>query len=271
MRPTPYVASLRVYEPITAFKPDDQARWNQIAVTSPTGWDEQKKALCRTIINQPMSLKPDGAHVLEHEGSRYVAPWSTATRCWASLDDFKSTLPATLVKFFLPQKIEDAIKVNSEVVEDKISHIITATWSIPPRWFSLFEPSDRLRGANDDGAYTILRTSISNAKQRCLFAHQAVVNAFGYGPIEEEIAGLQNWLRIFNSQSIVECDYGGLAVYLEKSLVENGETGLDADTSIEDVAKSLAGLAAGDGALAGKGYERLVTRWRRVASFEQAM
>ena len=58
---------------------------------------------------------------------------------------------------------------------------------------------------------------------------------------------------------------------LEKSLIENGEPGLNADTSIEDVAKSLAGLAAGDGALAGKGYERLVTRWRRVASFEQAM
>jgi hypothetical protein len=209
--------------------------------------------------------------VLEHEGIRYVAPWSTAARCWAALDDFKSTLSATLVEFFLPQKIEDAINVNSEVVEDKVSHIITTTWSIPPRWFSLFEPSDRLRGTNDDGAYTILRTSISNAKQRCLFAHQAVVNAFGNGPIEEEIADLLHWLEIFNDQSIVECDYGGLAVYLEKSLVENGEPGLNADTSIEDVAKSLAGLAAGDGALAGKGYERLVTRWRRVASFEQAM
>jgi hypothetical protein len=271
MRPTPYVASLRVYEPITTFKQNDQARWNQIAVTSPTGWDEQRKALCRTIVIEPPASKPDGAHVFEHEGKRYIAPWSTAARCWAALDDFKSTLPATLVKFFLPQKIEDAINVSSDVVEYKISHIITATWSIPPRWFALFEPSDRLRGANEDGAYTILRTSISSAKQRCLFAHQAVVNAFGNGPIEQEIADLLQWLGIFNEQSIVECDYGGLAVYLEKSLIENGEPGLNADTSIEDVARSLAGLAAGDGTLAGQGYERLVTRWRRVASFEQAM
>jgi hypothetical protein len=37
------------------------------------------------------------------------------------------------------------------------------------------------------------------------------------------------------------------------------------------VARSLAGLAASDGALAGQGYERLVARWRRVAAFEQAM
>ena len=271
MRPTPYVASLRVYEPITAFKPEDQARWNQIAVASPTGWDEQKKALRRIIVTEPPALKPDGAHVLEHQGTRYIAPWSTAARCWVALEDFKSSLPVTLSKFFLPQKIEDAINVNSVAVEDKVSHIITATWSIPPRWFALFDPSDRLRGTNKDGAFTILRTSISNAKQRCLFAHQAVVNAFGNGPIEQEIADLLQWLAIFNDESIVECDYGGLAIYLEKSIVENGEPGLNADTSIEDVARSLAGLAAGDGALAGQGYERLVTRWRRVASFEQAM
>ena len=271
MRPTPYVASLRVYEPITAFKPADQLRWHQIAVTSPTGWDEQNRALRRTIVTEPPALKADGAHVLEHESKRYIAPWSTSARCWAALDDFKSSLPPTIIKFFLPQTIEDAIMINSEVVEDKVSHIITAAWNIPPRWFSLFEPNDRLRGTNEDGSYTILRTSISNAKQRCLFAHQAVVNAFGSGPIEQEIADLLQWLTIFHSESIVECDYGGLAIYLEKTLIESGEPGLSADTSIEDVARSLAGLAAGDGALAGQGYERLVTRWRRVAAFEQAM
>ena len=163
------------------------------------------------------------------------------------------------------------LSLNSESIEDKVSHIITANWIIPPRWFSLFEVSDRIRGTNGDGVFTILRTPISSAKQRCLFAHQAVVSAFGNGPIEQEIAGLLEWLSIFDANSIVECDYGGLAVYLEKSLIESGQPGIGADTSIEDVASSLAGLAAGDGALAGRGYERLVTRWRRVAAFEQAM
>ena len=69
----------------------------------------------------------------------------------------------------------------------------------------------------------------------------------------------------------MECDYGGLASYLNRSLTEQGQPGLEADTSVEDVARSLAWLAAGDGALAGQGYERLVTRWRRVAAFEQAI
>ena len=135
----------------------------------------------------------------------------------------------------------------------------------------MFEPSDRLRGENSNGVFTILRTSIANAKLRCTFAHESVKNAFGEGPIEGEIADLLSWLEIFHPQSIVECDYGGLANYLNKSLIENGEPGLNSDTSIEDVNRSLAGLAVGDGALAGQGYERLVRRWRRVAAFEQAI
>ena len=271
MLPTPYVASLRVYEPLDSFEPADQLRWNQILVTSPTGWDEQNRALKRAILIESPSLKADGAHILEHENKKYVAPWSTAARCWSALEDFKSSLPASVFEFFLPQSAEDAININSDVIEDKVSHIITSTWNIPPRWFALFEPSDRLRGENSNGVFTILRTSIANAKQRYTFAHESVKNAFGEGPIEGEIADLLAWLEIFDPQSIVECDYGGLANYLNKSLIENGEPGLNADTSIEDVNRSLAGLAVGDGALAGQGYERLVRRWRRVAAFEQAM
>ena len=76
---------------------------------------------------------------------------------------------------------------------------------------------------------------------------------------------------MFHPKSLVELDYGGLAQYLESALIQSGEDGLEADTSVEDVLHSLAGLAAGDGSLAGQGYERLITRWRRVQAFEQAM
>ena len=270
MRPTPYVASLRVYEPIDSFEVVDQLRWSQIAITSPTGWDEQVRSLKRSITNEPPHLKPDGAHVLEHEGKRYIAPWSTAARCWAALDDFKYTLPPSVIKFFIPQTIEDSINSSIDMVEDKVSHILTSTWSIPPRWFALFSPDERLRGVNEDGHFTISRTAISNAKSRCTFTHQAVLGAFGEGAVEGEVAELLAWLEIFDPKSIVELDYGGLATYLNNQLIEQGEVGLDADTSIEDVASSIAGLASGDGALAGRGYERLVSRWRRVSALESA-
>ncbi len=270
MRPTPYVASLRVYEPIDSFEVADQLRWSQIAITSPTGWDEQVRSLKRSITNEPPNLKPDGAHILEHEGKRYVAPWSTAARCWAALDDFKYTLPPSVIKFFVPQTIEDSINSSIDMVEDKVSHILTSTWNIPPRWFALFSPDERLRGVNEDGHFTIMRTAIANAKSRCTFTHQAVLGAFGEGAVEGEVAELLAWLEIFDPKSIVELDYGGLATYLNKQLIESGEVGLDADTSIEDVTSSIAGLASGDGALAGRGYERLVSRWRRVSALESA-
>ena len=108
----------------------------------------------------------------------------------------------------------------------------------------------------------------SRAIGRAKTTHNAVKAAFGEGPVEQEILDLIDWLEMFHPKSMVELDYGGLADYLELSLAEEG--GLEADTSIEDIQSSIAGLAVGDGALAGRGYERLVTRWRKVAAFEGA-
>ncbi|MEJ0014136.1 MAG: hypothetical protein WDN07_00575 [Actinomycetota bacterium] len=270
MRPTPYVASLRVYEPMDAFESAEQLRWQAIPITASTGYDEQVRALRRLISGQPPALTSDGAHILEVQGKRYASPWSTAARCWAALSTFKESMPINVVSFFVPANVEESILVNSESVEDKVPHIITETWIIPPRWFSLFDPTERVRGHNDDGPFTVLRTSITNAKKRCMFTHQSVVETFGTGPIEQEIADLLEWLTMFHTESLVELDYGGLAGYLEQSLKEDGFEGLEADTSVEDIQLSLNGLSTGDGAKAGVGYERLISRWRKVAALEQA-
>jgi hypothetical protein len=270
MYPTPYVASLRVYEPIDAFEIKDQLRWAKIAITSKTFLDEQYLALTRLISDDLHAFKSDGAHLLDLNGTRYVAPWSTSARCWAAIDDFKSLLPSSLIPFFISEELEKSIKLPGEIIKDKVSHIITSTWGIPPRWFALFSPEDRLRGNDRDSVFTVLRTTIVNAKQRAIFTHESVLNAFGSGPIEAEISDLIKWLEIFDNRSIVELDYGGLAIYLNNLLLLSGEAGLDADTSVEDVASSIAGLASGDGALASRGYERLVSRWRKVAAMESS-
>ena len=271
MRPTPYVASLRIYEPLTSFSPADQLRWSTIPIESYTGREEELRALQRTILSEPPTLKADGAHIIDHDRVRYVSPWSTARRCWAAVEDFKNSLPSSVIPFFMPESLSDALGEETDGLENRVPHIISETWIIPPRWFSLFTPEERLRGNNDDGPFTIMRTDIANAKKRCMSTHQIVRQAFGPGPVEEEIVQLLNWLNVFHPESIVECDYGGLALYLEKSLTDDGEPGLEADRSIEDVTLSLQGLSNGDGALAGQGYEALVTRWRKVAALEQAM
>ena len=123
MRPTPYVASLRVYEPIDAFEPAEQLRWQAIPITASTGYDEQIRALRRLISSEPPALTADGAHILEFEGKRYVAPWSTAARSWAALETFKDSMPQNVARFFVPSNVEEAILINSENVEDKVPHI----------------------------------------------------------------------------------------------------------------------------------------------------
>jgi len=269
--PTPYVASLRIYEPIESFNPTDQLRWNEIKNQASTNYEEQLRALKRIIDPERSIARSDGAHVLTLDGKTYVAPWSTAGRCWAALSDFKNSLPSSVIPFFLTPNLEEVIKADGESLGRKVPHILNETWLIPPRWFALFEPSERLIGENELGAFTIVRTQLELAKKRCINAHMAVRKAFGPGPVEEEVIQLLNWLNVFDPRSIVELDYGGLAIYLDKSLRDEGEEGINADSSIEDVHRSIAGLAAGDGVMAGEGYERLVNRWRKVSALEQAM
>jgi hypothetical protein len=270
VRPTPYVASLRIYEPLSAFEPADRLRWQGIAIDDASYIFEETLALRRLVFPEPPAGRPDGVHILEVEGERYISPWATATRCWAALDNFKDSLPSTVVPFFITPAIEDVITAGVDLLEDKVPHILNETWVIPPRWFLLFQPDERQRGEDAHGLFTTARTTIALAKSRAQAAHETVVSAFGEGPVEQDLENLLEWLEMFHPKSFVELDYGGLAMYLDKSLRDNGEDGLLADTSIEDVAHSLSGLAAADGTLAGQGYERLMSRWRNVQSLESA-
>jgi hypothetical protein len=270
VRPTPYVASLRIYEPLTAFEPADRLRWSNLEIDPLSFRKEEELAMHRVVQPEPPAGRPDGVHVLDRDGVRFVSPWATATRCWAALDNFKDSLPSTVVPFFVSPALEEVITSGVDLLEDKVPHILNETWIIPPRWFILFSPDERSRGKNEFGYFSTALTTISNAKQRCDAAHDAVLNAFGEGPVEQELENLLSWLEMFHPESLVELDYGGLAHYMDKALRDSGEEGLEADSSIEDVTHSVEGLAASDGMMAGIGYQRLMSRWRLVQAFEQA-
>lgn len=269
MTPTPYVASLRIYEPLEAFDPVDRLRWQNIDGAIISRKQEQFLALKRVVFPESPLSQPDGAHILDLDGRRYVAPWATATRTWAAVEEFKVSLPQTVTTFFLPQSLEDVLTQGIDDEQQRVPHIITERWVIPPRWFTLFVPDEIERGHTDEGAYCRIRTHVSLAKQRVKVAHAAVLNAFGPGYVEAELAQLREWMELFHNESLLELDYGGLAMYMEQALAQQG-LDLTADTSVEDIAMSLVGLTRGDGALAGQGYQRIVSRWRSVQAFESA-
>lgn len=85
MRPTPYVASLRIYEPLSAFEPADRLRWQSLD-NDPFSFNrEEELSLHRVVQPEPPAGRPDGVHIFDRDGVRYVSPWATATRCWAAL------------------------------------------------------------------------------------------------------------------------------------------------------------------------------------------
>ena len=81
MRPTPYVASLRIYEPLSAFEPVDRLRWQALVISESSFIFEEELALRRLVFPETPTGRPDGVHILEVDGERYVSPWATATRC----------------------------------------------------------------------------------------------------------------------------------------------------------------------------------------------
>ena len=108
MRPTPYVASLRVYEPLSAFEPADRLRWEQVAPEAQFDSKnlEQSDSLQRVATLQLPNSRPDGVHILDLDGERYICPWSTSVRTWAALTEFKSTNVSTVVPFFISTPFE---------------------------------------------------------------------------------------------------------------------------------------------------------------------
>jgi len=186
------------------------------------------------------------------------------------MEEFRTSVPSSIYNFFIPREIESSMSEGGPEAFEKFPHIITERWMIPPRWFALFEPKERMVGYENSDAFTLFRTQISTAKKRCLETYAIVKRAFGEGSVEEEISQLHAWLNVFDKNSLLELDYGGLAGYLDNLIKSSGGDGIDQDTSIEDVLQSIAGLSKGDGILAGEGYSKVISRWRQIATFEQA-
>ena len=273
MHLTPYVAYLRVFEPLEVFPEKAQRLWVEKLgdeSSRSTLREEQRFTLFQTISGTSPITTSHGFHFMNIDGKIFISPWSISNRISFALENLKSSLPDYLMQFFIPRELEQGLSLKSIQFDSTISHVLSETWIIPPRWFAAFDSNERIIGKDIDGLFVKAQTRVSVAAERLVKAHKIVKQAFGSGPVESELVELLNWFNVFDPRSIVELDYGGLANFMDLSLKETGEVGIAADTSIEDVQQSLAGLMAGDGSMAGSGYSRIASRWRRVAAYEQA-
>jgi hypothetical protein len=134
-------------------------------------------------------------------------------------------------------------------------------WQVPVRWFLLFADDERVLDEDELGRPRLrYRTSLRKAIRR---AEQAVpvLRTSDLGPIAELIVDLHQWLVQFESQSLVELDYGSLCDDLTWDE-------LDDDHSALEVNAALDALFKGDYAAAAEMYQGAIARWAEVRSRE---
>ncbi len=281
-----YAAHLRVYEPLSGLAETERIRWQAYIAAGdvpsrPVQMVREHQVALAAVLAIPPRLDlsdgSDHAYVRELDGLTYVCPWRLQMRAWDAMDSFRSQLPDELRDAFFPAALsaaaEDARDVWRERNPQLRAGILTATWQVPIAWFLAFEASERRlvlgerrTDASPEGGLDralIYLTAMSRARRRIAKSLRVVQRIFGDGPATSNIEEVGRWLEEFHPHSLVELDYGGL-VHLVSDEV------LSEDVSVADLEEALERLIAGDLPAAGQCYERVISRWRSIASLEHA-
>jgi hypothetical protein len=278
---TPYVAYLRVYEPVDAVGGPVAAAWrarsggpesDAVAGVSL----ERERALTGLLATPPVAVPAhdgDEAFALEVDGQVYLCPWETRLRCWVALEELRNTVPEPVLDAFLPRVVVDGADVDFARWRAEhpgaSQHILTSPWQVPLRWFVAFSPVDLTveraedAGLDDPPRRLYYRTPMVDARRRVARGLQVLRRTFESSPLSDGVEDLGRWLEAFHPRSQVELDFGGLPrLVAEPALAE--------DSSAADVQRALASLASGDSEAAAHTYRDLVNRWRLIGEFANA-
>ncbi len=282
----PYVAYLRVYEPLSAFAEPDGTRWAAYAASADRPRRagalaaEHADALRRLTAVTPVAApewESGDAYVRWVDGVTYVCPWQTRLRSWLGLSRLRATAPQLRLAAFPPAAVEAAITGFASCRGPRGMlriHIQARTWSVPPAWFTPFAPDERwlvLGGPAAPSRALVYTAPMRRARDRvraALDGYRAAAGAAGARPVPgpgtpAELAQISSWLAEFDPQALIELDYGGLVQLLSDDV-------LRADQSVTEMAAVVRALAGGELELATAMYQRVTRRWRPLAALERA-
>ena len=271
----PYVAYLRVYEPLSAFEESEAARWAWYARAEAASTDtvttlrhEQNQSL--TAVLQPTGLASptpfdDSAYLLRDGDDVFVCPHDIRLRSWLALAELIDEIGDEQLRLLSPGSLEH---VNPDFMSwrnkhpDAVPHIRQQTWQVPPAWFLLVHPDQQDTYRVDHRTSVRYRSPIVQARRRMGNAFAVVRRAFPDEPIVDVLTELGSWLESFHPHSWIELDYAGVATLLGDRLEQ--------DASCSDVSHAVTALSRGDVADATSAYERVIERWRKVRMAEHA-
>jgi hypothetical protein len=287
----PYAAYLRVYEPLTAFSPQDRTIWAAYAESR----DRPRRAgalevehgeSIRRLLCVPPVPAPEresrNAYLRRVDDTLYVCPWQSRLRSWLAFASFRGKVPVNLAHRFVPRAIAEQTADDFDRFKrgepSLRTHIRTSTWHVPTPWFVPFDSAERwlvLGGPTttpeEPHASTttapprnmLYVTSMAAARKRVARALVVIRRHAGEVTALAGVEEVGRWLEEFHPHSLVELDYGGLVHLM------NDET-LRADQSVAELGAALTGLDKGQEELAFAMYQRVTLRWRSIQALEFA-
>ena len=281
--PRPFVAYLRVYEPLSAFDSDVADRLRESVQNGQLDYsavgERERDLWFRSQLSQPPTLLPgelanglpspralrdvmvlDPASVPGLTGAEtLVCPLDIRARSAAALVGFLSSAHPALKEVALtarPESVrEKAARVLSELPSGAV-HIVSTTWTVPLPWFSLVDPDSRhlvLATQDDPRRQVCWRVAMPDARARVAKAHGLAARAMGEQGPTKVLEDTGRWLEHFAEESAVELDYGGLVQLMTDEQLQE-------DTSAADVNAIVAALERED-------VEEIATRFERLRDF----
>ncbi|MCP2166114.1 hypothetical protein [Goodfellowiella coeruleoviolacea] len=294
--PRPFVAYLRVYEPLSSFDEPFAERVRQAVRRGPLNRSEaserERELWLRSQVATPVRLLPgedadgaaednapvdvlvlDPAEVPTNPAASVgpgplICPLDLRARSAAALVGFLATASAPLRAAALPLG-PDAVRARATSVMAELPssavHVISTTWTVPLPWFSLVDPDSRhvvLAPRDDPERQVCWRIAMADARRRLARALAVVRTTIGEDGPAKVLQDTGRWLEHFHPHSAVELDYGGLVQLI-------GDTELVEDTSAQDVHAILTGLESGNAEEVAGRYERLREFWGELAFRER--
>lgn len=288
--PEPFVAYLRVYEPLSSFDSAVRERLSAELERGPVsaaevGLHEQHAWLRTQVAKTPQLLPgelPDGTaredvDVLALEAEKVprgpstgvgpdplVCPLDLRGRSAAALIGFLGNADPPLRSSVLVRPPEAARAHASAVAGDEASsavHVLSSTWTVPLPWFALVDPTEREDGERDGRRTVRWRAAMADARRRVARAHAVAQSSLGDEGPTKILLETGRWLERFHPHSAVELDYGGLVQLMSS-------TDFEVDTSAEDVHAIIDAMELGDAEEVGERYEQLRDFWSRFAAHE---
>jgi hypothetical protein len=267
-------AYLRVYQALAAFPPAERAEWAAYVESGdalPSGLlvgREEERALARAL---GLRVPSEREHALVQRVGQtvYVCPLRTELRTLQSLLAFHGSLPMEVADAFVSSgEVARAASTLERLQRERPAsrnHIRLAVWYVPLPWFALFDAAERKLAAPEAGRPAVLtyQTSMVKAQARVSRALRVLQEVMEDGEVVAAVEELRDWLYGFDSDSLVQLDYGGLARVLPYAELAE-------DRSAAEVWEALEALEEGDLERSSAHYGALTERWAALRGRESS-